>query len=156
MADGLDGAAAPSLGGYDLHISFDPAVLTLGQVIFGDPVLGSQLDLFRLGSLRSADPGAAGLRLYEISFDSANDLNFLQAGHFTLVTIAFTAIGPGTSNLGLSIDAASDADGNALPLTSNGAAIIVTSAVPEPGSALTLLCGLALLLGIQYLRRRTG
>lgn len=156
VADGLNDTSAPSLAGYDLHITFDPAVLALGQVIFGDPVLGPQLDLFGLGSLRGADPGAGGLRLYEISFDSAQDVNLLQAGRFTLATIEFSAIAAGASNLGLFIDAAGDADGAALPLTAHGSSVSVTSAVPEPGSMLTLLCGLAVLLGARYRLRRRG
>ena len=67
---------APSLGTFDLDLSFNNSILSLDSVAFGD-----QLDILGLGSLQIATPGTGIVNLYELSFDSVDDLNNLQALH---------------------------------------------------------------------------
>lgn len=43
---GLGNHVAPSLGTFDLNIDFNPTILGFSTFVFGDPVLGDQLDLF--------------------------------------------------------------------------------------------------------------
>jgi len=149
---GLGAFTAPSLGTYDLVVNYDPAILSYNSVAFGDPILGDQLDLFGLGSITSITQGA-GLFIFELSLDSADDLNLLQAPAFTLFTLTFDSIGLGTSSLGLVINALGDADGAALDASVESGSITVsdsTTAVPEPSTFFLLGSGM---LGIICLAR---
>jgi hypothetical protein len=137
---GLGSSVAPSLGVFDLFVSFDPAILSFGGVSFGDPTLGDQLDLFDLGSLTVVDAGLSGaVRLFELSLDSAADLDALQADAFTLATLSFDTLQVGTSALLLSIAALGDAHG--APLSAALETGLVT-VVPEPQATLLFLVGL--------------
>ena len=87
VISGLGDFAPPSLSVFDLDVLFDPTILGLTNVAFGDPVFGDQLDLFGFGHFSDVDavaPGAANL--FEISFDLPSDLDLLQPGSFTLAT----------------------------------------------------------------------
>lgn len=137
---GLGDASAPSLGVFDLSVSFDPTVLSFAGVSFGDPVLGDQLDPFGLGSITIFDAASAGsVRLFELSLDLPADLDALQAGAFTLATLTFDTLQVGTSPLGLSVAALGDAFGKSL---SADLASGVVAAVPEPQAGLLFLAGL--------------
>jgi hypothetical protein len=137
---GLGSSAAPSLGVYDLVVSFDPTVLSLSGISFGDPVLGDELDLFALGSLTDVDAGTPGaVRLFELSLDLASDLDTLQADAFTLVRLTFDTLQVGTSPLQTSVAALGDAYG--APLSADLGSGMV-AAVPEPQAALVFLVGL--------------
>jgi hypothetical protein len=46
---GLGDGTAPSLSTFDLDISFDPTILAFSTAVFGDPILGDQLDIWGLG-----------------------------------------------------------------------------------------------------------
>ena len=143
----------PSLGAYDLNVLFDPSLFGFSSVIFGDPVLGDQLDLFGLGNLQSATPGTGSVNLFELSFDSPADLDAFQAGDFTLFTLTFSALAAGTSPLSLSVNALSDASGGPITFTATDAsatAVGVTD-TPEPSSVVLLGLGFA---ALALLRRR--
>ena len=142
---GLGDAVAPSLSTFDVDIFFDPTVVTFANVIFGDSLLGDQLDLFGLGSLTSFDGSVPGLlNLFELSFDDPLDLDELQAGSFTLATITFLSGSPGKSSLDLSVNALGDSFGDPLTATvSNGS----VRAVPLPDTLQLLLAAL-LCLGV--------
>ncbi len=141
VISGLSSASAPSLGGYDFDIGFDPAHLSFNSAIFGDSVLGNQLDLFNLGSnyttANLVSPGI--LNLSELSFDAIADLNTLQADSFTLATLSFNMLNPGTSQLTVAINVLSDAEGSAL--LANNTSVDITT-VPVPGAAWLMLSGL--------------
>jgi hypothetical protein len=148
---GLGSSSAPSLGAFDLDLSFDNSILSFNSVAFGDPILGDQLDLFA-GSISGFDGSAPGLvDFFELSLDSAADLDSLQADSFTLATLTFTGTGLGTSALLLSLDppnALSDSVGSPLSATlENGQA----SVVPVPSSILLGTVGLGL---VGWMRRR--
>jgi hypothetical protein len=147
VASDLTDSAAPSLGTFDLDLVFDSALLSLTGVTFGDPVLGDQLDLFGLGSLSGAEESAPGsLNVFEISFDESSDLDDLQADSFTLVTLTFDALAPGTSALAFGSVTLGDALGD--PLLADLVPGSITAAeLPEPAAAtLALLAGLLLVL----------
>lgn len=148
---GLVDTNSPSLGTYDLDISFDPGVLSFSSASFGDPILGDQLDVLGLG----VNPTFAGitsagvLNLFELSLDFATDLNNLQAGSFTLATLTFDTHGVGTSALGISITSLGDANGD--PLTAGVANGSIT--VPEPAMLPLLGSGL---FGFIWMRRKNN
>ena len=145
---GLGNGAAPSLGTFDLNIGYNPSLLSFTSVIFGDPVLGDQLDLFSLGSLTSSDNTTPGtVNVFELSFDSVADLNTLQAANFTLATFTFSALSGGTSPLSISINALGDANGDPLAATMASGNVTVT-AVPLPGAVWLFGSGLLGLIGV--------
>lgn len=134
---GLGAFTTPSLGAYDFSVSFDPLLLQFLSATFGDPALGDQLDLAGFGSIQSVSPNAISVELFELSLDSIDDLNNLQAPSFVVGTLNFQAIGLGTSSINISVNALSDAYGDALAAgVQNGS--VTVNAVPEPGSLLLL------------------
>jgi hypothetical protein len=144
---GLVDNAAPSLGVFDLDVSFNPATLAFNTVAFGN-----QLDLFGLGSIQSTDATVPGeLNLFELSLDASDDLNALQAGSFPLATLAFTGLIQGTTDLGIAINALGDALGNPISADVSSGSITVGRGitVPEPSSLLLLAAGL-----LAFLSRR--
>jgi hypothetical protein len=150
---GLGDSLAPSLGTYDLNVNFNPAVLSFNTVSFGDPILGDQLDLFSLGSLIITTPGAGYVNLFELSLDSAADLDSLQASDFILATLTFDTLGVGTSPLSFTVNALGDSNGDSLTADNGSGSVTVDAArsVPEPSTLLLLGSGLA---GLVAFRRR--
>ncbi len=155
VISGLPASSAPSLSTFDFDLAFDPAVLSFASASFGDAVLGDQLDLFALGSITAATPSGAAVNLYQLSFDTIDDLNALQAGTFTLATVLFDALESGTSPLGLSVNALGNAEGLPLSATVLGGTVTVvpTSTVPEPSTAALLATAL---FGGFLFRKRCG
>ena len=148
---GLVAGDAPSLGAFDLDVTFDPGVLVWTGTVFGDPARGDQLDLFGLGSLTSSALSSQGrLNIMQLSFYLPQDLDLLQADAFTLATLSFTAAAVGTSAIGLDVHALSDAAGGRLEPTTIGTEV---SVVPEPATWLLVATGLA---GCAMRRRRTA
>lgn len=156
VISGLENDTAPSLGAFDLDVSFDPAILSFNSVAFGDPLLGDQLDIWGIGGndmdALITSPGI--LDLYEISYDSPDDLNDYQAGAFTLATLSFTTIAPGISPLVITDSVLGDALGDPLYADElQSGEVNVVSAVPEPATLLLAVSGLA---GLWYFRKRTS
>ena len=145
---GLGAFTAPSLGAFDLDLRFDPSLLAFDGFVFGDPVLGDQLDLSGFGSLTDTGgtPGSGDVNIYEVSLDSVTDLDDLQEPTFTLGVFEFQSLHLGVSALFIDINALGDASGDPiLPRTDRGGVISIT---PEPGS-ITLVAAtlIALVLG---------
>ena len=139
----LGDLAAPSLGTFDLHVLFDPAVIGVSALTFGDPVLGDQLDLSASGSISDYDVTEPGtLNVFEVSLDLPSDLDDLQAGSFTLFTLTFDALAEGTSALGISSSTLilGDALGDPLLADLSDGSLTVTP-VPEPAAILLVLLG---------------
>ena len=136
-------AMAPSVGAYDITISFDANLLGFVGVAFGDPVLGNQLDLSGLGSIHGDDPGVGGVDVFEVSLDLPGVLNSQQAAAFVLARLTLIGLSEGTSALGVVVNALSDADGLALPAVATSGSIDVV-AVPEPAVLIYFATGAAL------------
>lgn len=142
---GLSDYTAPALASYDLRIAFDSTHLSYLGTQFGDPLLGNQLDVFGLGlnsvAAELVMPGT--LSLFEISLDSPQDLNALQADTFTLATLQFSLLNPGSSGLSIDILAFGNATGDPLRAVVTPTTI---ASVPLPAAAWLMLGGLRIVL----------
>jgi len=148
---GLDGPVA--LGAYDFSVNFDSALLSFQGAMFGDPGLGTQLDLAGFGSFPLATPGIGTVSLMETSLDTTDDLAALQAPSFVLAQLSFSALAAGVSPVTVTLNSLSDAF--AVSLSADVSPALVTLApVPEPVSAMLLLAGLGVLTAALLLRRR--
>ena len=138
---GLGLGSAPSLGAFDLVVSFDPLHFAFPSVVFGDPGLGDQLDVSGSGGPKITTQGPGSQRVAEISFDPEVLLNAFQADAFTLATLIFDPIvtGPTPTLFELSANAVGDAAGDPLEVT----------IVPEPSSFPLLAAALAALVAAR-------
>lgn len=157
VAAGLTDATAPSLSTYDLDVAFDPSLLAVSNVEYGDRNLGNQLDVFGSGTLQFTTIGATSVNLFELSYDFPDDLNSFQAGDFTLAYIRFSTLGSGIASLTLTVNALGDAWGDPLeasPIANATVSITGATSVPEPGTLalLGLASGLLALFGRQARR----
>jgi hypothetical protein len=139
---GLGAGSAPSIGEYDIDVNFDPLILAFSSVSFGDPILGDQLDIFGLGSFTQATLGVGSINLFQLSFDTEQDLNDFQSPEFTLATLTFDLLGEGTSALGLSLWSLASASGEGLVANLVNGSVNSTAPVPEPTSMLLFGTGL--------------
>jgi hypothetical protein len=138
---GLGNGVAPSLGAYDINLTFDPAIVAL----VGAPVFGNGLNVLGLGSFNGYATATASVEVWDISLDSVADLNSLQADAFTLATLSFQAVGYGTGALGIDVIQLGDAAGAPLSYQSAAGAITVPAAEPPAVAVFALsLAALAL------------
>ncbi|GHE85545.1 cohesin domain-containing protein [Thalassotalea profundi] len=131
---------------FNVDINFDESVLAFDSITFGnkldvDPVFASFQDI--------SQPAPGTLNVGETSFAFFDDLFFAQDGlaSFNLVTINFTALMSGMSDITLSNIQLTDDLGNSFSrITSSNTQLTVgnVATVPEP-STLSLL--LLMLLG---------
>jgi hypothetical protein len=152
---GLGAGEAPSLGTYDLEVTFNPTVLDFVSATLGDGVLGNQLDLFDLGNVSSVTPSTGVVNLFELSLDTATDLNTLQADSFVLASLRFSSLSEGMSTIGLSVNSLGDADGAPLAVSLLSGSVVVT-AVPEPKAFALVLAGIVLIGGVARKRPAGG
>jgi hypothetical protein len=144
----ISGLADDALGTYDFNIQFDPTHLAFASVVFGDPLLGNELDVFDLGgNSLAADLLAPGvLNLFESSLDDAADLQTLQADNFTLAIIHFNVLSSGSSELDLLINSLADAGGDGLSANTAPLTVNMGAAVPLPGMFWPMVGGLWVVL----------
>ena len=142
---GLGDHSSPSLGVFDLDILFNPAILSFNSVVFGDPILGDQLDLMGFGSLTDVKTVSGSINLFELSLDSSADLDSLQSGAFILARILFNSLSIGDSALQVVINDLGDAKGAAITAAVSDANVTV-SAIPEPNSIFLIISGLLAIL----------
>ena len=95
FVEGLGSYEAPSLGGYDVDIYYDPLILNFTSVSFG-PYLGYYMDFGDDMKGSSADVAASGgtLNIAEVSFLLPYELDALQPDTFELATISFVGAAP--------------------------------------------------------------
>ncbi len=144
---GLEGHIA--IKTFALDILWDPRKLRLNSVEFGN-----QLNLFGLGSWTSVTPeGIGAVDIYEVSFDSVEDLQNNQLDEFSLATLTFDTILTGTSLLGTSSEVFGMSDGSPciIDIIEMGRINIVEdNAVSLPASLILLISGLT---GLFFLKR---
>jgi hypothetical protein len=128
----------PSLSAYDLTVNYDPTLFSFTGLTYGDPIIGDQLDLSGFGTERSETPGVNFISFSEVSLDSAETLDTMQASSFVLVTLEFQALssnGLGTFSIADG-GVLGDSSGNPLAASSLGTAAIQAgaggSSTPEP------------------------
>lgn len=150
-ATGVNAGSTPSISVFDFDFTYDGSLLAFRDATFGD-----QLDLFGLGSDTAADGRGPGIiNLFELSFDSAFDLDDRQTDTFTLVSLRFDILAAGTSDLTLHVNALGDAFGDPLGANVVNGSVQILSAVPVPG-ALGLFALGTLVWGGASLRWRGG
>lgn len=131
-----------SLGVYDLNLNFDSNLFAIKSIQFGDSNKGNQLDLSGYSSLQTSDAGNGWINLFELSFDTADDLNQLQADNFGLFSIIFTALNQGTSLFSINANSFGDAFGNNLLLDGITNTQVTVTSVPEPAGIALIALGL--------------
>ncbi len=151
---GLGNGAAPSLGAFEVNVTYDFTSLN-----FTGYTLGSSLgDVSLFEALDSTTTAAGLIDLTEVSLLSPADLDALQADSFVLATLDFTVtagLAPGQStavqisplNLSL-VDGSSSS--NPLSVTALNGAILSRQAspaggVPEPATLALVLTGLGMI-----------
>jgi hypothetical protein len=153
---GLGNGTPPSLGAFDFDLTFDPSVLTLESLIFGDPGLGDLLGPVVGSTSGSTIDPLGSLNMFAVSLDTPADLDAIQPDQFILARIRFSATGAGSSGLDLSSIILGDALG--APLihdTVRGASVTVVQPVPEGslvGSGLFVL--VFTVAGTRWLQRQ--
>src|SRR5262249_5660910 len=138
----------PSLGAFDLDVSFDPSVLSPVGVPFG-PCRGDP-GLLEAEAGSTLLPGVVDF--FAVSLLAAADLDALQPASFTLATLSFGATGLGSSALTFAEVIMGDAFAAPLSVVpGSGSVTVVPRAVPEPTTWALLGSGLA---GLAWWRRR--
>jgi len=161
VVSGLGASSAPSIGAYDLIVGYSDAVLAATSVSFGDPGLGNQLNLAGFGTFTDIATGTSSghQAVFELSFDSAGDLDSLQASSFVLASIQFDAITAGSSGLDWEFFNLSDASANRLDANFIAASIRVdepgsaVNPIPEPTAAVVFAVGMTV-VGARVRTRR--
>lgn len=145
---GLNDAGAPSLGSYDVNFNYDASLFNFSSIVWGDLLLGNQLDLSGFGSLQNTDSGLGWIFASDVSFDDAADLELFQAGEFTLFSVLLNAVAIGISDFSLTSTVFGDANSNKLSIdTINNTTVNIGGvSVPEPSSLLLLVGMLAIVV----------
>lgn len=145
---GLGAGVTPSLGAFDLEITFDDAILAPAGVAFGG-LLGDGV----VTSVNGPTLTAGGIEAFEVSLLLPSELDALQPPTFTLLTLMFEARSAGTAVLSLGRAILGDGFGDPLTLDAAGAGTITVlpAPVPEPPMVVLLALGVG---SIWLLRRR--
>ncbi|MGB0910416.1 MAG: PEP-CTERM sorting domain-containing protein [Nitrospirales bacterium] len=149
---GLTAGGPPSLGAFDVDVSFNPSVLTFQSATFG-PFLGNEGLGEAISNVDISIPGIVDIDEVSLLFEA--ELDALQPASFPLAAFLFSGsvINTGVSPLGFTQIALSDASGSVLPISSiSGATVNVGAPVPEPSTVFLLGSGL---IGIAAWRWKT-
>jgi PEP-CTERM motif len=129
----------PSVGAFDLDVSFDTASLSPTGVTFGlflgVPGLETLTDF-------NFFPGVVDLA--EVSLLSSAELDALQPSNFSLATLSFNALASGTTTLEFSEIIVDDAFGN----------LLLGKKIPEPSSLWLMMSALVGVPASAWLRYR--
>lgn len=144
---GLGDGVAPSVGAYDLDVSFNNQILNAVGVSFF-PFLSTGLQT----SVRDFTITPGSVDFFEVSLLTDQELDNVQPDSFILAGIFFNTKNVGMSTFNFSDAQVSDAFGNSLPVSTASATLNVTSPVapvPEPTMFLLLSAGLLGLVGLK-------
>jgi hypothetical protein len=143
VVSGLGTGSAPSVGAFDLDVSFGPLIVSPTSIAFG-PFLGDE-GLGEAVTSFAFSPGVVDLA--GNSFLAPGELDALQPASFPLATLFFDTLGAGTSPLTLSQAFVDDAFAARLTVdTTSGSVTVsqpVSQPVPEPATVLLVGLGLA-------------
>lgn len=126
----------PSVGAFDLDVTYDASMLSPGDVVFG-PFLGDASLSETLTDI-TFSPGLVDFAA--VSLLPSTDLDALQPDSFRLATLQFTATGYGASLLTFTQTIVDDAFGAKIENTTNIGRI---TSIPEPSGWVLLAIGLA-------------
>jgi hypothetical protein len=104
---GLGNYAPPSLGAWDVRLTYDPSVASAISVLFGNYLSPSFQDY------DLSQPGQADI--FEVSFALPEELIAQQPDSFLLATVGFTGLQDGLLNAGLSYIDLADENGQTIP-----------------------------------------
>jgi len=139
--------AAPSLGSFYAEVLYDPSILHLDSWSYGN-LLGNLSDTDETDW--ETDDGTPGLiGLDEHSWLSHDALDAMQPGAFTLATLVFRGLAPGSASLSLENWDLADALYTTLTPTAVTGATVDVTAVPVAPPVLLMLP-----LGFWLARRR--
>ncbi len=144
VAQGLGAGAAPSVGGFDVTLQYDPGFVSFSDVSFG-PDLGASIS----GQLPTP-PGS--VRAFAVSLLSPAQLDALQGANVTLASFEFDVVSLGVGQVDIGEAFLSDANAALITLTETRGAVV--AAIPEPGAALAFALGTALVARWTASRRR--
>jgi hypothetical protein len=144
QATGLGGTPTSVIGGFDLFVSWDPAVLN-----FNAATLGSALGTIPAQAITAITPTTASVELFENSLLDPTSLAALQNGTAVLANLSWNVLTAQTSQVSIS-GLVSDALGNALSVQFQSAQLIP---VPEPDTALLFVFGF---LGFVVMKFKQG
>jgi hypothetical protein len=131
----------PSIGTYDLSLTFSSSILAAGDVAFS-----SFLGVPGVEALTDFTMAPGTVEFAEVSLLPSTSLDALQTASFPLATITFTATGLGTTALSFSMVTVDDAFGGKLTVSPGNGSITV---VPEPSTGLTLLLVMGTVLALR-------
>jgi hypothetical protein len=138
VIDGLDAGVAPSVGGFDVTILFDPSSLQLTDSSFGTG-LGDP-SLFE--ALADVDTAPGSVRLQEVSLLSAATLNASQGNPLVLANLEFVLLDPAATTLKFGSVLVSDELGQRINVDLLGATIGgTTNPIPEARTVVLYLIG---------------
>jgi len=147
LVSGLGDGTAPSLGAFDITLSFDPTAVAFSSVSF-DAFLGA----IPAEATADALAGPGTLALAEFSVLSSSALDALQPGSFRLATLVFAAAGATPSTIAVTSALLGDGEGARIGLDAPLGSTRVAP-IPEPAAALAFGLGVAV---VARASRRRG